>query len=145
VACGAGAVCCDLPAGTLSSYVGVDISSQAISRARARTAELAPLAGGQRFLVGSITDDAVQQNLGDDFDVVLFNECIYYLPAATTPSLLAKLGEALSPTGVFIFRIHDRERWAAHVEAIRASLLMIEDVPSRTSMAVTLAGAPHRP
>jgi len=143
LACGAGAVRCDLPAGAISGYVGVDISSHAIRRAQTRAAALAPLPRGQLFLVGSMTDNATQLRIGDGFDVVLFNECLYYVPAPTVPELFADLSTKLSANGVFIFRIHDRERWASHVDAIRKSLRVVEDKPSTTSRAITLAASPH--
>jgi SAM-dependent methyltransferase len=129
----------------LSHYVGVDISQHAIRRARVRAADLASLPDGERYLVGSMTDEAVQHRMADGFDIILFNECIYYLPTSILPELFSNLRSRLSSTGVYIFRLHDRERWSDHIDTIRMSLDVLEDVLSRTSKAITLVAVPtHR-
>jgi SAM-dependent methyltransferase len=142
LACGSGTVRMELPSGALIRYVGVDISTKAIARARQRAAGAVPLPEGERFLVGSITDPAVQREVGDGFDVVLFNECIYYFPPDDIPALVRAYAQKLQPSGTVIVRIHDRMRWREQTQAVRDTLEVVDEHNGEVS--TTLVGIQSR-
>lgn len=125
--CGSGTVRCELPPDSMSRYVGVDISAEAIRQAEQRTSSFAGLPEGQLFVAGSIADPVVLSGVGDDFDVILMRESLYFVEVDTVPRFLAGLGELLSPRGVVLIRIHDRERYSTHVEATRRALHVLEE------------------
>ena len=72
-----------------AAYLGVDLSPTAIARASAFADERT------RFVVG----DADEFDIAEEFDMIVFNECIYYL--SDPPGTLARLSRRLSPRGVF--------------------------------------------
>ena len=71
-------------------YVGIDISNTAIQQARERSVNQA------RFEVA----DAAIFDPGDQFDVIVFNEMLYYM--ASPESVLERYKGFLRPGGVFI-------------------------------------------
>ena len=125
--CGSGTVRCEMPTGSMSSYVGVDISAEAIRQAEQRAADLVPLPGGQHFVVGSITDPQVLSGLEGNFDVILMRECLYFVDLDELAGFFASLCELLSPRGVILIRIWEKERYAAHVDGTRSLLRVIEE------------------
>ncbi len=71
-------------------YVGVDLSETAIGRA-ARSAD-----ARTRFMVGN----AETFETAERFDLIIFNECLYYLD--DPPTLLARLAGLLEADGAFV-------------------------------------------
>ena len=71
-------------------YVGVDLSAEAIALARARNLPFA------EFMI----EDAENFRPGARFDVIIFNECLYYLDRPA--ELAMRLAGALLPSGVII-------------------------------------------
>ena len=145
VACGTGVVRCFLAPEVLSRYVGVDISRAATRRAEERVVGRPSIPEGDSFVTGDITDPAVRAKVGSDFNLILFKECIYYVPVDDVPALLNSMSNLLAADGRILFQIHDRERWAAHVSAIRASLRVIEEMPSMDNKSVLLVAHPRIP
>lgn len=93
VGCGEGLLAESLPAAVLKGYVGVDFSPVAIAKAEAKALP------GARFLVG----DAQSYEPDRRFDVIVFNEVLYYLERPGRA--VARLGEWLEPDGRFVVSI----------------------------------------
>lgn len=89
IGCGTGALCPRLGDQHVRSYLGVDLSPEAVAQARARQLPDA------RFLAG----DATELDL-DDADVIVLNEMLYYVADPTV--FLDSLERALRPDGIVI-------------------------------------------
>lgn len=124
--CGNGAARCELPAGSMSRYVGVDLSSEAIRRTAERSSALPDLTDGQSLIVGDIADPGVLSQAGGPFDVVLLRESIYFVKVERVAEFLSHAAELLAPEGVIVIKIHDRFRYVDHVEQIRQCRPIIE-------------------
>jgi hypothetical protein len=84
----------------------------------------------------------VQREVGDGFDVVLFNECIYYFPPDDIPALERAYAQKLQPSGTVIVRIHDRMRWREQTQAVRDTLEVVDEHNGEVS--TTLVGIESR-
>lgn len=108
VGCGTGLLRERLDGVPFSSYVGVDLSSAAISAASSREHPRS------RFVVG----DAAALELGR-FDVVVLNEVLYYAPDAA--AFLERMRTMLSPDGLLLVSMWrhpgDRTLWRTVDEA----------------------------
>jgi 2-polyprenyl-3-methyl-5-hydroxy-6-metoxy-1,4-benzoquinol methylase len=90
VGCGEGMLQDRLCKDSYSEYVGVDISQEAISRAMARSSAT----------VSFVREDAAAFTPDRKFDVIIFNECIYYFD---DPVAVARRYEQfLNPEGIII-------------------------------------------
>lgn len=91
--CGDGILHCSLEPSAYSTYTGVDLSYEAIIRARRGHPQ-------GRFVHANL-DEYVCDAL---YDIIVFNESLYYLPdpAAT----LSRYSEALAPLGLFIISMY---------------------------------------
>lgn len=140
--CGNGTIRCELPAGATSRYVGIDISTEAIAQAEQRASSLEALAGGQLFLAGSITDPSILARVGDNFDVILLRETLYYIDLDDLPAFFAMVCALLSTRGLILIRIWDKFRYASHVEAVRTLLRVVEEVGSEGKPSILIVAAP---
>lgn len=104
--CGQGILHDHLDPNNFDGYVGVDLSRDAISKASHR-----PISVPSRFSVGDVETYEPEQV----FDVIVFNEMLYYLsdPAA----VVQRYRSFLSPSGVFVISMFDmlksRKVWQA--------------------------------
>lgn len=92
--CGTG-VNLPLAPGTYRSYHGVDISAEAISRARSLN----------RPDTSYETADILHYRPQESYDVILLSEVIYYLPLGRISRFLRRLPGFLAPGGVIIIRV----------------------------------------
>lgn len=125
--CGNGPVRCELPSGSFTRYVGVDISAEAIKRTGERSRVLPDLPDGQLLIVGDITDSSVLARAAGSFDVVLLRESLYYLNEEWVPDFLSRVAELLTQRGVIVVKIHDRHRYAGHIRQLRQTRAVIEE------------------
>jgi len=90
IGCGEGLLAERLCSARFKSYVGVDISDTAISRARAKSVPNAAF----------VASDALNFQPTEAYDLILFTECLEYFddPAA----LLQRFEASLTPTGFII-------------------------------------------
>jgi len=104
--CGEGIFSQYLVTGRFSEYLGVDVSSDAIRKANERYA-----AERIGFQVGDVETFAPDRS----FDLIVFNEVLYYL--AHPEQTLARYAPSLAPGGVFIVSMFDmlksRKVWQA--------------------------------
>jgi SAM-dependent methyltransferase len=133
--CGNGTVRCELPVGALQRYVGVDLSGEALRQTRARAEQLPRLPLGDELFEGDIADPGVLEQVGGPYDVVLLRESIYYLRVDQVGDLLHALAARLADAGVIVVKVHDRDRYADHLEAVRASRPIVAEhrAPTNTS------------
>ena len=94
--CGQGILHDHLDPNNFSGYVGIDLSLDAISQATHR-----PISVPSRFFVGDVETYEPEQA----FDVIVFNEMLYYLsdPAA----VVQRYQPFLKPSGVFVVSMFD--------------------------------------
>jgi 2-polyprenyl-3-methyl-5-hydroxy-6-metoxy-1,4-benzoquinol methylase len=115
--CGKGA---NLPLtqGTYRLYHGVDISAEAINRARSL----------RRPNATYETADIVDYEPGQSYDAILLVEVICYLPPAKIPGLLRRLSESLVPDGrMFVETWDGLENRQNITNAIRSSGLVVAE------------------
>jgi cyclopropane fatty-acyl-phospholipid synthase-like methyltransferase len=98
--CGSGNTCTELAYSSYSSYLGVDISDEALAKASERT-KVAGRSSKNRF----IQSDFLGFETSEKFDVILFRESMYHVPIEKIKSLLDKFSRYLVDDGVFIVRL----------------------------------------
>jgi SAM-dependent methyltransferase len=117
--CGSGNTPLEAPR---AAYTGVDISPEAISRARARNR--------QNRSIGFAVSSMERYRPSQRYDVILFRESIYY--AERLPELLTYLTAFLQPKGVFVARICDRKRHESQIAEIVFNWDVKEEIPLAT-------------
>jgi SAM-dependent methyltransferase len=89
-------------------YVGMDISEEALAKARRRTEENGR-SQKNRFERGDFLSYVPSQK----FDVILFREAIYHVPLGKVKKTLDRFSEYLADGGVFIVRLYVLEKGKA--------------------------------
>ncbi len=114
VGCGAGALAAKLKILPFRSYLGIDMSREAIAQATAHE--------DRRTLFAAGTADAFIPH--GRFDVIIFNQCVNYLadPAGT----LARYARFLNPDGRIIVSLFDTARARAAWPLVEKHLI-VED------------------
>ena len=100
IGCGSGNTCTELVDSAYSSYLGVDISEEALAKASERSEEVGRSAK-HRF----VQSDFLNFDTSEKFDVILFRESMYHVPLEKIKSLLDKYSAYLADDGVFIVRL----------------------------------------
>jgi SAM-dependent methyltransferase len=88
-------------AGEGYSVTGVDLSGEAIARARAR------FGASATFLVADITQRLPFPDAG--FDAVMSNVAMHMFPDSVTRALFAEAGRLVRPGGLFLFHVNSLE------------------------------------
>jgi SAM-dependent methyltransferase len=130
--CGSGMTALEMT-DNFKAYVGVDISEVAVAKARSILAEEPGKADKVRFFASDITlfsPDLV-------FDVILFRESLYYIPAHAIRSTLVSYTSYLSPRGVFIVRLCDRNKYRSIVATLE-SLFRVKEAPAERGSAMSV-------
>jgi SAM-dependent methyltransferase len=99
--CGPGNTANELNETSYISYLGVDISDEALAKAALRTKE-----SGRREKNRFVTGDFLTYEPPGKFDVILFRESMYHVPIAKIRPLLNRYARNLTERGVFIVRMH---------------------------------------
>ena len=99
--CGPGNTANELAETAYRSYLGLDISQQALAKAIRRT-EAAGRTHKNRFTTG----DFLSFEPGERFDVILFRESMYHVPLEKIKTVLKHYSRHLSGRGVFIVRLY---------------------------------------
>lgn len=115
--CGSGSLVVALAPGSYDLFIGVDLASVAIQRARARHLPKT------RFEIA----DLAEYRTDDVFDLILFEESLYYVPQAHYDQVLNRYQHNLRPGAVFLVTIADPTRFEALLHAIRRNYGIIED------------------
>jgi 2-polyprenyl-3-methyl-5-hydroxy-6-metoxy-1,4-benzoquinol methylase len=99
--CGSGNTANELAESAYTSYLGVDISEEALAKA-ARRSEANGRSSKNKF----VRSDFLGLEANGEFDVILFRESLYHVPLERIKILLDKLSAHLKPDGVFIVRLY---------------------------------------
>ena len=87
------------------NYVGMDISEEALAKARRRT-EQNGRSDKNSFQQGDFLSYVPPQK----FDVILFREAMYHVPLGKVRGILDRFSPYLTDTGVFIVRLYVTEK-----------------------------------
>jgi SAM-dependent methyltransferase len=141
--CGPGNTANELAATAYQTYVGVDISEEAIAKAVRRTAQNGRT-DKNTFAVSDFLGYAPHQ----DFDVILFRESMYHVPFGQVQAILDKYSKHLKTGGVFIVRLYAgdiatgriKPRVTAKLDLIKHEFDIVEaaeyDTPGRPTVLV---------
>jgi SAM-dependent methyltransferase len=99
--CGPGNTANELAATAYQTYVGVDISEEAIAKAVRRTAQ-----NGRTDKNTFAVSDFLGYAPNRDFDVILFRESMYHVPFGQVQAILDKYSKHLKSGGVFMVRLY---------------------------------------
>ncbi len=98
--CGSGNTATELAITAYKTYVGVDISTAALSKAERRT-----LKSGRADKNSFAQGDFLSYVPSQQFDVILFRESLYHIPLGRLKSVLERYSKYLRDGGVFIVRL----------------------------------------
>jgi trans-aconitate methyltransferase len=115
--CGTGSLIGALKPESFSSVLGIDMSAEAITRAREHTARNVVFEQG----------DILKYESDKKFSVILFSESLYYIKPWRRRGLLSKLRRNLEPEGTFIVTIAQPSRYAGIIRMIRRNFQVLED------------------
>lgn len=99
--CGPGNTANELAETAYRTYLGLDISEEALAKAVART-EASGRAHKNRFTTG----DFLQFDPKEKFDVILFRESMYHVPLNKIKSIIRHYSQFLTDRGVIIVRMY---------------------------------------
>jgi len=119
--CGAGTTAL-LMTDAYREYVGVDISTVAVEKARARLAQNPQRAGKVTFFASDILSFVP----GRKFSTILFRESLPYFPVKQIVDLMRRYSDYLAADGVFIIRIYDKRAYREIVETLEKQLDVVE-------------------
>jgi trans-aconitate methyltransferase len=114
--CGPGILVSLLNPGSFEYYRGIDASSEAIALAQKRAGEK----------IGFEIGDIQSYECEDNFDLIVFEESLYYVPFFRY-QLLNRYAKWLRPGGVFIVTVADPRRYAQMIRMIRGKFRVLED------------------
>jgi 2-polyprenyl-3-methyl-5-hydroxy-6-metoxy-1,4-benzoquinol methylase len=137
--CGTGSTAVQI-ADVYRSYLGADISPVAIEWARKNIAQVPEKLLKTEFAVAPIEAFTSQRQ----FDVVLYRECLYYFALAQIKSILKQHSLFLRPGGVFVVRLHDRNRYEKIVSHIMNAYEVVEKVAPEGDPTIVLVFRPRR-
>jgi len=137
--CGSGTTGIELNPATYSFYTGVDISDEAINKAKIRAFEV-NAAGRREYCVA----DILSYTPGSNCSVIFFGDSIYYVPFRRILPMLSRYAKHLSPDGVFAVRLFDvsgkRRRF---LRLIEDNFLVIEKQLNETTHVCNIVFRPN--
>jgi 2-polyprenyl-3-methyl-5-hydroxy-6-metoxy-1,4-benzoquinol methylase len=103
--CGSGNTATELATSAYKTYLGVDISEEALNKARRRSKEAGRL-DKNRFESG----DFLAYVPAEKYDVILFRESMYHVPIGRVKAILERYSKYLKEGGVFVVRMFAASR-----------------------------------
>lgn len=119
--CGPGNTANELSAEAYTTYVGVDISEAALTKARRRTTQ-----NGRDAKNSFACSDFLQYRPTQKFDVILFRESMYHVPLTKVRPILWHFADYLNNDGVFIVRVNTSDRMGGHKSRLTAAIAIME-------------------
>jgi ubiquinone/menaquinone biosynthesis C-methylase UbiE len=127
--CGPGNTANEVANESYQKYVGVDISDEALAKARKRTVET-----GRESKNSFVQSDFINYEPSQKFDVILFRESIYHVPMGKIKETLDHFSRFLNDGGVFVVRIaltdgtgiHEKPRPASMVNIMETEFELVE-------------------
>jgi len=126
-------------------YAGIDISEQALAKARRRTNE-----NGRSHINSFARGDFLSYVPSQQFDVILFREAIYHVPLGKVRKTLDRFAQYLTDDGVFIVRLYVlekgkmKQRPAAMISVIERAFDVVEKNHYPESGATVIVFRPKR-
>jgi len=118
--CGPGNTANELSGSAYSTYVGVDISEEALIKARRRTTECGRTAKNLFERGDFLTYTPLQK-----FDVILFRESMYHVPMGKVKTVLDRFAPYLKDGGVFVVRMFLGDRKTGAVKKRPMAMMKI--------------------
>ena len=151
IGCGSGNTATEM-AYTYSSYLGVDISEAALTKARRRSQECGR-GEKNKFACG----DFLTYVASGQYDVIVFRESMYHVPLGKVKATLDRYSACLKNGGVFVVRLYassidsadqsDKQRPSAMLKIMEAEFDVLEkaryDVPGQPTVMVFRPKAPR--
>jgi 2-polyprenyl-3-methyl-5-hydroxy-6-metoxy-1,4-benzoquinol methylase len=131
--CGSGNTGNELQDSSYSGYLGVDISSVAVEKARQRS-QAEGRGSKNQYVTGEITSFTPECK----FDVILFRESLFYVPRAEIVPTLRRYQQHLTPSGVFMVRMYDRVKYSDIISTIQTNFTVTDRVDSTEAGSVIL-------
>jgi 2-polyprenyl-3-methyl-5-hydroxy-6-metoxy-1,4-benzoquinol methylase len=122
--CGDGFLASTMPPGSFSYWAGYDVSAAAVRHAKARGTP-------HTFFAACAMQD--WSAAASSADLIIAEECVYYLSATEIPQFIGRCMAALKPAGVLLITVHDKRKHAATIRACsqHATLVDIRDLGER--------------
>lgn len=121
--CGTGLLAEKMPAGSYSRYTGVDVSEEALRRARRRKSKN----------VDFVHCDIQQYEPDGSYDLIVFQESLMYLSPMARMEVLARYGRHLTETGRFLITAVRPQRYTTLIGMIYEKYRILEDRPLENS------------
>lgn len=138
--CGSGSTANELTLTSYEEYIGVDISTVALEKARKRTDEACRARKNSYFQSDISSFVPIKQ-----FDVILFRDSIYYVPRNRIKTMLERYSTCLKETGVFIVRMWDgNHKFKPIMDAIDSNFEIVEKCLFNHPNAVIIVFRPSR-
>jgi trans-aconitate methyltransferase len=115
--CGTGGLAAILDRSECTSILGIDLSSVAVERANMRGLTRA------QFIMA----DFSSWGCTEQYDAIVFEESLYYLPLKKQVHVLTEHRLCLTRTGVFVITVSDAARYRIMLEMIRSRFYVLED------------------
>jgi SAM-dependent methyltransferase len=115
--CGTASLASALNPESFRSLLGVDLSPEAIARARERANHKV------RFEVG----DMLQFTSAEKFSVIVFSESLYYIKSWQRQKLLERAAQMLAPGGRIVVTVAQPDRFAGMLRMMRQNFQIAEE------------------
>jgi 2-polyprenyl-3-methyl-5-hydroxy-6-metoxy-1,4-benzoquinol methylase len=135
--CGSGNTGNELEVRKYSRYTGVDISEEAIRKARIRS-EQNERNEKNEYLTADISKYVPRSK----YDIILFRESIHYVPDSRIKGMLDRYSKSLEEYGVLIVRMCDRNKYGSIVSIIEESYRLVEKYLDRSTNAIIIVFRP---
>ena len=119
--CGTASTAMELP-NTYDSYLGVDVSEIAIRKATDAIGLDPSRVLKCHFIVGDIATFIPAKQ----FDIIVCRECLYYFSRHEARTILRRHSAFLQGKGVFVVRLHDRDKYRSITEMIKREYRIIQ-------------------
>ena len=125
--CGAAPIAGVLNPNSYETFLGIDLSQEAINIASRQTTEKV------RFEIG----DMVKHQCSRSYDVILFSDCLYYAPFFLRKRLLLRMSQSLTPTGKIIVVLAHPAKYTSMISMIRRNFAIeVDGILEGTTRAV---------
>jgi SAM-dependent methyltransferase len=121
-------------------YVGVDISSVAVEKAKEALQNDPSRARKTKFFVSDIANFIPDQ----EFSVILFRESIYYVPQRQMTGMLDHYCSFLAVGGVFIVRLCNRNKYKGIVKLLETKFQIVEKYAPDDSITTIIVCSPRK-
>jgi SAM-dependent methyltransferase len=119
--CGPGNSANELSLSSYSTYIGVDISKEALAKAAKRTAE-----NGRTAKNSFVCSDFLDYQPEQKFDVILFRESMYHIPLRKVEPILKHFSNHLTDKGVFVVRMNMSDGKGGHKSRLGSMIEIVE-------------------